>query len=100
MFCALPDPFGSLYLDLLRFDDGNGLLAGLDARSDDGRCRHCRVMAGTNGFGDLSSVSAAVQIFLSDRLLDPVDLVLVALAVAHGALLRLLQCSLKSLKEL
>jgi hypothetical protein len=44
-------------------------------------------------------VAAALEVLLADGLLDPVHLVLVALPVPHGALLRLLQRRLQGLNN-
>ena len=90
---------------LLLFAEGG--LAALDAGPDDGRRvgggiaggRHARMVAGPDGFGNLGGVATVLQVLLADGLLDAVHLVLVALAVPHGALLGLLKGRLQCLIE-
>ena len=74
-------------------------LTGLDARPDDRRRADTGVVAGTDGLSDLGSVTSALEVLLTDGLLDPVNLVLVPLPVPHSALLSLLQRGLKSLNN-
>jgi len=59
-----------------------------------------RVMASPDWLCNLCSVATTLKVLLSDRLLDPVHLVLVPLPVPHRPLLRLLQCRLKRLHPL
>lgn len=57
------------------------------------RVRPClmRVLAGPDWLGNLGCVATARQILLSHCLLDPVHLVLIALAVPHSTFLGLLE---------
>ena len=90
----------SLFISLLLwFDNWDRLLASLDARPYYGRGRHGGVVTGADRLGDLSRVAASVQVFLSDSLLYPVDLVLVTLSISHCSLLGFLQGCLQSLQQ-
>merc|ERR550532_1440099 len=58
------------------------------------------VMASPDWFCNLCRMATTLKVLLSDRLLDPVHLVLVPLPVPHRPLLRLLQRRLKCLHPL
>jgi len=58
------------------------------------------VLTGADWFRDLRARSAARQILLPDRLLDPINLVLVAFTVAHRTLLSIAQRRLQGLDAL
>uniref|UniRef100_A0A6B0V6B2 Putative secreted protein n=1 Tax=Ixodes ricinus TaxID=34613 RepID=A0A6B0V6B2_IXORI len=70
------------------------------AAATDGRPNWGMWLPGSDWLGDLGHVSSPGQVLLPDCLLDAIHLILVALSVAHGTLLRFFQSSFQSLDSL